>query len=101
MSCDIFRQTWRAAPIQWKAGHWRDLRNPDGIQAGVFAGNEQVAICWHPSETDMRTADRIATLPELIEVLAEYVVLGPGRCNISKEHVSKAAAILKRAQGRS
>jgi hypothetical protein len=36
---------------------------------------------------------------ELLAALAEYVVLGHGKCTISKAHAEKAAAAIAKARG--
>lgn len=41
----------------------------------------------------------IAAAPELLEVLAEYLMLGAGRCTIGRQQADKALAVIRKATG--
>ena len=47
----------------------------------------------------LANARLIAAAPELLEALAEYLVLGVGRCSISKATADKALAAISKATG--
>ena len=65
-----------------------------GVKAAVFSNGHDVATF-----EVLANARLIAAAPEMLAVLAEYLVLGHGKCTVSKALADKALATVRKAIG--
>jgi len=80
--------------IPVRPGDNGELRDAEGRLIGHIYGHRQSGRL----DFIVRAVNRDAIFDEMVEVLAEYLILGAWRCTISKAHADKALAVLSKVR---